>query len=132
MKVIVLALSLTAFLSIQGLAQSKEMRSDLMVRDANYQSCLDEGEDMLACSRSYYIQVDSILISAHEHLRNKLKPAEQSRLAKEHQEWLKLRDRQFEKIDKDNLMEGRNYEMFRYHEKAAVLKKRALTLMSRF
>jgi len=103
-----------------------------MARDANYRSCLDKGENMLACSRSYYIQVDSILVSAHEHLRNKLKPVEQSRLAKEHQEWLKLRDRQFREIDKDNPVEGRDYEMFRNHEKTAVLKKRALTLMSRF
>ena len=108
------------------------MRSDLMARDADYQSCLDKGENMLACSRRYYIQVDSILIRAQEHLKNRLKPAEQVRLDKENKEWLKLRDRQFRKIDKDNLMEGREDEMFRYHEKAAVLKKRALTLMSRF
>ena len=118
-------------MSIQGVAQTKVEFSNFKLIDANYQFCLNKGENMLACSCRYYIAVDSVMRGVYEHLRIGLKPGPQAQLVKEQREWLQFRDRQFKLIDKHNDLEGRDREMVSYHEKAVILKERASVLIGR-
>ncbi|NEU07163.1 DUF1311 domain-containing protein [Flavihumibacter sp. R14] len=131
MRQLVLASLVLLLLSIRGIAQTKAELSNLKLINANYQSCLDEGENRVACSRLYYIDVDSVMRGVYEHLKMGLKPVQQAYLVKEQQEWLQFRDRRFRLIDKHNNLEGRDREMVSYHDKANFVIERAMILIGR-
>ena len=131
MRLSLLLLLVLALLSIQGVAQTNVELSSLKQIDANYQSCLDEGKNMLACSSRYYFEVDSVMGATFEHLKKGLKTRQQAHFVKQQQEWLQFRDRQFKLIDKHNELEGRDREMVSYYEKANIVKERALILVGR-
>ena len=63
-----------------------------------HQNCLDKGGYMKGCSVEYYNQADSLLNVVYKKLKLKLNAEEQSKLKKEQLEWLKKRDKYFQKV----------------------------------
>jgi len=113
-------------------AQTNTLLADLKQMEAGYQSCLDKGENMLACSRRHYLQSESVLNSVYYQLKSKLPPEKKAALAGEQRQWLKLRDRRFSMIQtEDSGLGGRDSLMYIYHEQATVVKERIRVLIPR-
>ncbi|HEX7414881.1 MAG TPA: lysozyme inhibitor LprI family protein [Bacteroidia bacterium] len=112
-------------------AQTNIKAKDIALIDKNYQVCLDSGQYMGGCSYTYYNQMDSCLNVAYKQLQKKLDKTAKAALKKEQVDWLKTRDQEFKSIDQTNKMEGRDGEMIRESEKAQVVKKRVLVLITK-
>ncbi|MCI9845618.1 lysozyme inhibitor LprI family protein [Flavobacterium pectinovorum] len=78
--------------------------------ESSYQNCLDKGDNMKGCSVEYYLQSDSLLNVVYKKLKLKLNSEEKSKLKKEQLEWLKKRDKYFQKVysetKKSDFIEG--------------------------
>ncbi len=62
-----------------------------------YQTCLDEGKNMLDCSKLFYRQMDSMLNVVYFKQYSKLDSANKIQLRNEQRLWLKSRDVFFKK-----------------------------------
>ncbi|WP_207492579.1 lysozyme inhibitor LprI family protein [Aridibaculum aurantiacum] len=84
-------------------------KNDLQHLENLYQSCLDKGEDMNGCARTYYLQMDSMLNVTYKKLRSTLNAEEQKQLKTEQLQWLQKRDKYFaENKKKINYSTGSN------------------------
>lgn len=72
----------------------------------SYQRCVDGGSGMKDCAIEYYNQSDSLLGVSYKNLKLKLSSKEQAKLKKEQLEWIKQRDKYFEKVYSDTKKEG--------------------------
>lgn len=105
--------------------------------ESSYHNCLDEGDDMRGCSIEYYEQADSLLNVVYRKLRLKFNDQDQSKLKKEQLEWLKHRDKYFEKIysqtkKEGNFIEGSSdFDMIVIDKKADFVLERVKLLIKR-
>lgn len=104
---------------------------------SSYQRCLDNGIAMKNCSIHYYNQSDSLLNVVYKKLRQKSNTDEQSKLKKEQLEWLKKRDKYFQKVYSDTKKEGdfiegsSDFDMVVFDEKADFVFERVIELIKR-
>lgn len=77
-----------------------QTHTDLQTLKTEYQSCLDKGENMLACSSWYYMVMDSMLNLAYKNLRAKCDSVQKENLKDEQLDWLAKRDQQVAKDKK--------------------------------
>lgn len=105
--------------------------------ESSYHNCLDEGDDMRGCSIEYYKQADSLLNVVYRKLRLKFNNQDQLKLKKEQLEWLKYRDKYFEKIysqtkKERNFIEGSSdFDMIVIDKKADFVLERVKLLIKR-
>lgn len=103
----------------------------------SYQHCLDNGSGMKNCAIEYYNQSDSLLNVSYKNLKLKLSSKEQSKLKKEQLEWIKQRDKYFEKVYADTKKEGHfiegssDFDMVVFDEKAKFVFIRVKELIKR-
>jgi len=115
-------------------AQSLSIMSDL---ERQHQNCLDKGEDMLGCSRRYYLQMDSMLNMAYNNLRKKCSKQEKAKLKNEQISWLKKRDKYLKEQENEFQKEykakewGSDMFMVVYDSDAEFIKERTLVLIRR-
>ncbi|WP_158980932.1 MULTISPECIES: lysozyme inhibitor LprI family protein [unclassified Flavobacterium] len=105
--------------------------------ELTHQNCLDKGEYMKGCSVEYYNQADSLLNVVYKKLKLKLSAEEQSKLKKEQLEWLKKRDKYFQKVYSEekksgDFNEGSNdFDMIIIDQKAEFVFERVKVLIKR-
>jgi uncharacterized protein YecT (DUF1311 family) len=105
--------------------------------ETSYQNCLDKGDNMKGCSVEYYKKADSILNVAYKKLKLKLSIEEQSSLKAEQLEWLKKRDKYFQKIYSETKKEGdfiegsNDFDMIVIDKKAEFVFERVKVLIKR-
>jgi len=68
--------------------------------ETQYQTCLDEGQFMLGCSKTFYSQMDSLLNVQYKNLRSKCDSIQKENLKEEQLQWLSKRDKQFRENQK--------------------------------
>ncbi len=102
-----------------------------------HQNSLDKGGDGKGCSVEYYNQADSLLNVVYKKLKLKLNAEEQSKLKKEQLEWLKKRDKYFQKVYSEeknfgNWREGSNdFDMIIIDQKAKFVFERVKILIKK-
>ncbi|MFM2192029.1 MAG: hypothetical protein RLZZ118_986 [Bacteroidota bacterium] len=102
-----------------------------------HQNCLDKGGYMKGCSVEYYNQADSLLNVVYKKLKLKLSAEEQLKLKKEQLEWLKKRDKYFQKVYSEeknfgNWREGSNdFDMVIFDQKAKFVFERVKVLIKK-
>ncbi|HLO69878.1 MAG TPA: lysozyme inhibitor LprI family protein [Flavipsychrobacter sp.] len=69
--------------------------------EAQNQSCLDKGIDIIGCQIRYYQQLDSVLNLTYRNLRSKLSEKEKASLKTKQLKWLRERDAYFKKLEND-------------------------------
>ncbi len=105
--------------------------------ESSYQNCLDNGDNMKGCSVEYYKKADSLLNVAYKKLRLKLSVEEQSSLKTEQLEWLKKRDKYFQKGYSETKKEGdfiegsNDFDMIVIDKKAEFVFERVKVLIKR-
>jgi uncharacterized protein YecT (DUF1311 family) len=105
--------------------------------ELSYQNCLDKGDNMKGCSVEYYKKADSLLNVAYKKLRLKLSIEEQSSLKTEQLEWLKKRDKYFQKVYSETKKEGdfiegsNDFDMIVIDKKAEFVFERVKVLIKR-
>lgn len=95
---------ITILLAFNSSAQNST--KDLNTLKIQNQKCLDRGEDMLGCSRKYFIQMDSLLNVVYKNCRSKMNLNAQQELKSKQLLWLKNRDIKFKKIDSEDIGHG--------------------------
>lgn len=93
-------LSTIIILFISTVVYSQTLK-DLRKLEAQNQSCLDKGIDMIGCQICYYQQLDSVLNLAYNNLRKSLSVDEKAALKTKQLKWLQERDAYFRKLDHD-------------------------------
>lgn len=105
--------------------------------ETSYQNCLDKGDNMKVCSVEYYKKADSLLNVAYKKLKLKLSIEEQSRLKAEQLEWIKKRDKYFQKVYSETKKEGdfiegsNDFDMIVIDKKAEFVFERVKVLIKR-
>jgi uncharacterized protein YecT (DUF1311 family) len=105
--------------------------------ETSYQNCLDKGDNMKGCSVEYYKKADSLLNVACKKLKLKLSIEEQSSLKAEQLEWLKKRDKYFQKAYSETKKEGdfiegsNDFDMIVIDKKAEFVFERVKVLIKR-
>jgi uncharacterized protein YecT (DUF1311 family) len=105
--------------------------------ESSYQNCLDKGDNMKGCSDEYYKKADSLLNVAYKKLRLKISVEEQSSLKTEQLEWLKKRDKYFQKVYSETKKEGdfiegsNDFDMIVIDKKAEFVFERVKVLIKR-
>ncbi|MRX41381.1 DUF1311 domain-containing protein [Flavobacterium sp. LC2016-23] len=105
--------------------------------ETSYQNCLDKGDNMKDCYVEYYKQADSLLNVAYKKLKLKLSIEKQSSLKAEQLEWLKKRDKYFQKVysetkKEEDFIEGSNdFDMIVIDKKAEFVFERVKVLIKR-
>jgi uncharacterized protein YecT (DUF1311 family) len=105
--------------------------------ETSYQNCLDKGENMKGCSVEYYKQADSLLNVVYKKLKLKLSIEKQSSLKAEQLEWLKKRDKYFQKVYSETKKEGdfiegsNDFDMIVIDKKAEFVFERVKVLIKR-
>lgn len=117
-----------------GRTQTVEIVENMATK---HQTCLDSGIDMLGCSKSFYLQMDSMLNVVYHQLRATLGEKQKQALKNQQFKWIKKRDTYFNK--QDNTLQkkyekgewGRDMEMITYDDKANFIKERVIVLIKR-
>ena len=105
--------------------------------ETSYQNCLDKGDNMKGCSVEYYKKADNLLNVAYKKLKLKLSNEEQSSLKAEQLEWLKKRDKYFQKVYSETKKEGdfiegsNDFDMIVIDKKADFVFERVKVLIKR-
>jgi len=105
--------------------------------ETSYQNCLDKGDNMKGCSAEYYKKADSLLNVAYKKLKLKLSFEDQASLKAEQLEWLKKRDKYFQKIYSETKKEGdfiegsNDFDMIVIDKKAEFVFERVKVLIKR-
>ena len=102
-----------------------------------YQSCLDKGQNMLGCTKTFYAQMESLLNLLYKKLLSKMGTAEGARFKNNQREWLKERDKQFvlfkEQMHKEavniEVDGGQDEQMILADKKAQFVKQRVVELL---
>lgn len=117
-----------------GRTQTVKTVEDMAIK---HQACLDSEIDMLGCSKSFYLQMDSMLNVVYHQLRATLGEKQKQALKNQQFKWIKKRDTYFNK--QDNTLQkkyekgewGRDMEMITYDDKANFIKERVIVLIKR-
>ena len=132
-----------AFISFFSLAGQSQTATTIEAMESKYQSCLDKGKDMLACSKAYYRQMDSMLNVVYNKLRSTLDSSQKAQLKREQLQWLAKRDNYFQKtkidfkknhqgVDADGEDFGAQDEaMIMFDKNAAFVQERVLVLIDK-
>lgn len=105
--------------------------------ESSYQICLNKGDNMKACSVEYYKKADILLNVAYKKLKQKLSIEKQSSLKTEQLEWLKKRDKYFQKVYSETKKEGdfiegsNDFEMIVIDKKVEFVFERIKALIKR-
>jgi uncharacterized protein YecT (DUF1311 family) len=116
------------------LLASSQKAPDVVVLETQYQQCLDNGQNMLACSKLFYLQMDSLLNVYYQKLRTTCNDQQKSNLKTEQIKWLSKRDAYFKttryKAQKNsqNGIVPKDDEMFMYNDNAEFVQARVLEL----
>jgi len=94
---LILPLIILTFSCLTGFAQTLKTIDSL---ETQHQTCLDKGEYMLGCSKTFYSQMDSLLNVQYKKLRSKCDSIQKEYLKDEQLEWLSNRDKQFSQTQK--------------------------------
>jgi uncharacterized protein YecT (DUF1311 family) len=89
---------LLLFVSISIKAQTLK---SLQTEAKAYQQCLDKGENMKGCAQDYYTLADNHLNTVYKKLVAKLSANKKQALKQEQRKWLKERDTEFAKIQRE-------------------------------
>jgi uncharacterized protein YecT (DUF1311 family) len=92
-KILILATTMLLF----GAVNAQSLKTVEQIKAAN-QKCLDKGENMYECALEYYFQADSLLNVVYKKLRQTLNAEEQLKLKTVQLQWLKKRDKYFQKV----------------------------------
>lgn len=119
---------------IGSISRKVEYSKLLNKLDLIHQECLDEGIEMLNCSKKYYSEMDSILNDVYRKLMKNKDIKEKNILKKEQLDWLKERDRVFIEFDNEKISELSAYEnqTFSLTKKAEFVKERIEILITKF
>lgn len=103
----------------------------------NYQTCLDNGINMLGCSNDYYKKIDSLLNDVYKKARVNMSSSDKEKLKAEQLNWLKKRDQYFKKAytDAKNEADGlsdEDLEMVYVDKKSEFVKNRVVVLMKKY
>lgn len=101
-----------------------------------YQACLDKGQNMLGCAKTFYKEMDSLLNLQYKELLSKMGATEGARFKNEQREWLKERDKQFalfkEQVHTEAVNNefdgGQDEQMILVDRKALFVKQRVIKL----
>lgn len=100
--------------------------------ESDYQHCLDNGENMLGCSKVYYTQMDSMLNRVYNKLRKQLSTSEFSTLKSQQISWIANRDRYFKSIKlspEEKELPEEDQQMVIIDKKADFVRNRVLELI---
>lgn len=106
----------------------------LEAMETSYQSCLDKGQNMIDCSRSYYKKIDSVLNLVYKNVQSRNSNNQKLLLKTEQIKWLSTRDRFFKNINKDPELIGLgsvDREMVIIDKKAEFVKDRIIFLLKK-
>jgi uncharacterized protein YecT (DUF1311 family) len=129
--------SITIILIIISFSCNSQTLKTIEKIESSYQNCLDKGDNMKGCSVEYYKKADSLLNVAYKKLRLKISLKEQSSLKTEQLEWLKKRDKYFQKVYSEtkkerDFIEGSNdFDMIVIDKKAEFVFERVKVLIKR-
>lgn len=98
-------LALSLAFSFNAKAQSA-YESVLEKIDAQHQDCLDNGENMAACSGTYYHAIDSMLNVVTREVVKQASNTEKTELRTEQHDWLQTRNAKFKEIDETAKKDG--------------------------
>jgi uncharacterized protein YecT (DUF1311 family) len=98
-------LALSLAFSFQTKAQSA-YESALEKIDAQHQDCLDNGENMAACSGTYYHAIDSMLNVVTREVVKQASNTEKTEMRTEQHDWLQARNAKFKEIDEAAKKDG--------------------------
>lgn len=93
-------LAFTTLLLFKTSFNAQTLKSLQAEADA-YQKCLDKGENMKGCAEDYYTLADHHLNTVYKKLMAKLTGTEKLQLKEEQRKWLKKRDTEFKKIQRE-------------------------------
>jgi uncharacterized protein YecT (DUF1311 family) len=74
--------------------------------DSKHQDCLDEGENMIACSGEYYVAIDSLMGVVYKEVLKLAETKEKTELRTEQREWLSNKNIKFREIEAAAKEEG--------------------------
>ena len=109
-----------------SLVDSKGQNSQTIYSLENkYQSCLDEGKNMLECTKLFYSEIDSLLNKVYKeyYLANKVN---QNSIKKQQRIWIKKRDLYISKLSYDNTLSKEDNQMVLMDETTQYVKRRVL------
>lgn len=102
-------------------------QSSLENVELKYQTCLDNGINMLGCSQKYYAEMDSLLNVLYKTLSKQLSASDFSTLKSKQRTWITKRDAYFSQINKRTSIEGltgQDLLMLKNDRKALFVKQR--------
>ena len=138
-KIVVILISSLIF-SMVAHAQTASTIEDM---GRQYQSCLNKGENMLGCSKTYNRLLDSMLNAVYNKLRFSLDATQKVELKNEQVQWLSKTDQYFattKKAFKKNnpgvdpygeALGGQDDAMIMFDQNAAFVQKRVLELIAK-
>ena len=80
---------------------TQNFKERLKAINSENQECLDKGIAMLGCSYNYYGEIDSLLNLVYVDIRHSMTKQETLDLKDEQLVWLKIRDKEFVRIDNE-------------------------------
>ena len=100
--------------------------------ETKYQNCLDNGQNMLACSQTFYKEADSLLNIAYRKIRQQCDSTQKENLRDEQLDWIVKRDAAFKRHKKEVSKETETkITAFRNDENMMVLDKNAKVVIER-
>ena len=136
-KVLYKMLLVSLFTGITLYAQSQTRAAVNSLYD-QLQRCADATGHTDQCNRRLYDGLDSLLNVAYKNLFSKLSSAKRAALQREERDWIKSRDLNFKRFEKEvNTHDGTSvpgteiYDTFLYEKKNEFVRKRVLPLISR-
>ena len=104
-------------------------RSDIDTISSKHQECLSFYDKWYSCAEEFQIKIDSCLDVAFNQLNNKLDQKNKSKLSFDQKNWIKIRDKKYNDIDRKNTVGGRDGRIISMDQKAEVVKERVLELI---
>lgn len=132
LKKILISITICVF----SLTISAQTNTTLQTLQNQYQACLDRGQNMLGCSKTFYLQMDSLLNIYYKKLRSSCDSSQKENLQDEQLEWLGKRDKYFnqnhqqtkKEAKKDGYDGGQDEQMIIIDKNAMFVKERVFEL----
>jgi uncharacterized protein YecT (DUF1311 family) len=121
------------------LAVSAQTLKTIASFEVQYQACLDKGQFMLGCAKTFYNEMDSLLNVRYKSLRSICDSVQKDNLRDEQLEWLSKKDKQFienrrqvnRKAKRDGYAGGEIETMMLTETNANYVKQRVIQLIAR-
>ncbi len=129
-------LMLTFAITMGVLSLSAQSTKTIDSLEKKYQSCLDEGVNMLRCAKKFYAEMDSMLNVTYKVLQSKNDSIARYELKISQRKWLRKRDSVFIQIEKKYKSNSSGTAksddlMLIIDEKAVYVKERVIELISK-